>query len=215
MKRARQDAAASDSKPAAKGRASKSKGSAASKAVSGPALGSAVDVIHVSGGTPPFTSEGILQQFVHPMTPEHFLANNYRKKCLVVHGGGAERLAGMCEEYLCGLDIAKLCEETASDHVFCWMKGIDGKIGSIQVDDSASALTCYNAGASLYFRSPQPFADEFVAAMARDVKMNFGAFYLNGTRVVVWVFAALVSGLNAVTTVVLRLMMVIDGDGDN
>ncbi len=48
---------------------------------------------------------------------------------------------------------------------------LDGKIESFELEDPKAALSCHNAGASLYFRAPQPMADELVA----DLTLALGA----------------------------------------
>jgi hypothetical protein len=129
------------------------------------------------------TPDNVFQQFVAPMSVDEFLSTIYRKKCLAIQGGGTARLRTVVDEGLYGGDLGALMDNTASDNLFCWLKGTDGSIGSIQLESSSAAMTCYSAGASLYFRSPQAFADQYVTAMARGVKMSFGSFYSNGMLV--------------------------------
>ena len=101
-----------------------------------------------------------------------------------------------------GLNIEALLQNTASESIFVWMKnpseGKDGKIDSFELEGEnavKSAMICYNAGASLYFRyelrskfkfsnnssrSPQEMAENFIPLMTQSLGMNFGGFYSNG-----------------------------------
>lgn len=48
---------------------------------------------------------------------------------------------------------------------------------SIALDDPQHAMTCYEAGASLYFRAPQEMADELIPKISCDVGLEFGGLY--------------------------------------
>jgi hypothetical protein len=131
-------------------------------------------------GAPELTTDNLLASFVHPMSVADFKDRVYRRKCLVVHGGGEARTNRLAEEFFCGQRLPKLLEETASEHIFCWLKQRDGAISSIEVDTPEAALTAHGAGASLYFRSSQESADALVGAMAADVGMSFAGVHQNG-----------------------------------
>ena len=60
------------------------------------------------------TPENAFEQFLAPLAPSEFLSHIYRRRCLVVHGGGLGRLASMCEDGLYGLDLHELAAATAS-----------------------------------------------------------------------------------------------------
>lgn len=48
--------------------------------------------------------------------------------------------------------------------------GKPGPIESFETDDVNTALVCHNAGrASLYFRAPQPMADQVVRELSNDL----------------------------------------------
>lgn len=154
---------------------------------------------------PRLASDDILRRFMHPMPPSRFLEEHYRRQAVVVHASPT-RTEGLVHEHLFDLDLEHLLENTASEHVFAWLRQGDGKIQSIEVPDSRSALVCHGAGGSLYFRcgampdmdhsglisdfgapararvrrSSQEMADEYVAAMNQAVGMNSGGVYHDG-----------------------------------
>ena len=80
-----------------------------------------------------------------------------------------------------------MLQNTASENIFVWMKNIkDGKIDSFEVEPESSrnALVCHNAGASLYFRSPQEMASTFIREMTMQLGINFGGMYPDGAEMV-------------------------------
>lgn len=103
------------------------------------------------GQVPRLASDDILRRFMHPLPPSQFLGEYYRRQAVVVHASPT-RADGIVHEHLFDLDLEHLLENTASDHVFAWLRQGDGKIESIEVPDSRSALVCHGAGGSLYFR---------------------------------------------------------------
>lgn len=76
-------------------------------------------------------------------------------------------------EHLFDLNLLHLMENTPSPHIFVWMRNqTDGKIESFELDDRKAALSCHNAGASLYFRAPQAMADQVVADLTLGLGMH-------------------------------------------
>lgn len=77
-------------------------------------------------------------------------------------------------QHLHSLDLPTLLEETPSPNIHVWMTpmedGKPGPIESFETDDVNTALVCHNAGrASLYFRAPQPMADQVVRELSNDL----------------------------------------------
>ena len=66
-----------------------------------------------------------------------------------------------------------MMNNTASEQIFVWMRSTEeeslGKISSFEVDDQNAALTCYQSGASLYFRSTQEMADIFISQLTQGI----------------------------------------------
>jgi hypothetical protein len=76
----------------------------------------------------------------------------WKKKCFATTNA-PERMNSIVRDYLFNLDLKELLTNTASDNIFVWMKSTsNGKIDSFELEDWKAAMTCYNAGASLYFR---------------------------------------------------------------
>ena len=88
----------------------------------------------------------------------------------------------MVSEHLFDLDLEELLDNTASGAIDVWMRvakpddSSSKAVDSITVDSAAAALTCFNAGASLYCLSTQQMADEYIGALAVALGMNFGGF---------------------------------------
>lgn len=66
------------------------------------------------------------------------------------------------------------------------IKAVDAdgaRIDSIRLDSAKDAMTCYNAGGSLYFRSSQRMADAFIPAMSEALGMGAGnSLYFDSTQ---------------------------------
>eukprot|EP01138_Halocafeteria_seosinensis_P000620 gb/GECG01000635.1/.p1 GENE.gb/GECG01000635.1/~~gb/GECG01000635.1/.p1 ORF type:complete len:616 (+),score=74.62 gb/GECG01000635.1/:1-1848(+) len=126
--------------------------------------------------------EDILESFAYPFGARGFMKHVYRRHCLAIQNGGVERIRGVCERYLHNLNIEKLVHDSPSEKIFAWLKPKETnkaqqRLDSIALDNPDHALTCYDAGASLYFRAPQEMADEFIPALSRAIGLEFGAFY--------------------------------------
>lgn len=121
-------------------------------------------------------SQGVLSTFFYPVPFQEALRRYFHgKKCVSFLNGGQERLQLLKEKYMCNLDIEQLLEQTASDHISCWLRNAStGQIGTVRVSDAASALQLHAVGASLYFRSGQELADAFMGSIARE--LGFGPF---------------------------------------
>eukprot|EP00962_Isochrysis_galbana_P026332 scaffold8155_cov111-Isochrysis_galbana.AAC.1 len=61
---------------------------------------------------------------------------------------------------------------------------VDGARGadSFKTEDSSAALTCYRAGASLYFRAPEDVSDLLVTSLSQQLGMSFGALHPDGAH---------------------------------
>lgn len=135
-----------------------------------------------------------LTAFLHPLTKDAFIKKHWRKSVYVAHNGGTQRLRASfhlhyldtsdpaaseewVNEHLHALDLPTLLEETPSPNIHVWMTppSVDGKRGpieSFETDDVNTALVCHNAGrASLYFRAPQPMADQVVRELSDGLGM--------------------------------------------
>ena len=87
----------------------------------------------------------------------------------------AARFDKLCQEDMFNLDLDDMLANTASDNIFVWLrsntpatstaqgsssssssssssKAPDVLLNSIEVPDPATAIKCYDSGASLYFR---------------------------------------------------------------
>jgi hypothetical protein len=91
-----------------------------------------------------------------------------------------ERLRAVVDDELFECDLPSLLRASTSDSIFCWSKAASGDIVSVETSNVDHAMACYDAGASLVFRSPGHFADTFVRCMAREVGMSFGAAHIDG-----------------------------------
>ena len=136
----------------------------------------------------------LLCELLHPLpAPELFLERYWGRKPLAVLGVGASRVAQLNEEAMFGLDVKELMVNSASDSIFVWMKEQPPSSSSTSSSSSPStpslsaslqatsppissfpldnpnqldaALVCYNAGASLYFRSSPALSRVFVRAL--------------------------------------------------
>jgi len=137
----------------------------------------------------------LLAQLVFPLTPAAFVQRYYRSRVLATHGP-ASRYDPVAE-HLHGLSLPKLLEDSPSEAIHVWVArqlggsgdiaatpnvagGSDGGAESFKTDDAAAALTCYRAGASLYFRAPEEVSDVLVTALSQQLGMSFGSLYPDG-----------------------------------
>lgn len=86
-----------------------------------------------------------------------------------------------------GLSLPKLLEDSPSDAIHVWVaqslapKGVPRRAAdSFKTEEPAAALTCYRAGASLYFRAPEELSELLVTALSQQLGMSFGAIYPDG-----------------------------------
>ena len=137
--------------------------------------------IRLLSPSPMFAPATLLQDFVTPLTSPQFLSEIFRKKCLLIRDGGESRFADLYARELCGLDLKSLLAASTSERVFCWSKRSGTGIVSIEVDTVDAAMSLYEAGASLCFRSPRAFLTNYVLPMSQHVRMGFGATHIDGT----------------------------------
>ena len=144
----------------------------------------------------------LLSHLLHPIPADSFFESHWQKRPLAVLGLGAARVARLIEEHMEGLDVAQLMANSASDSIFVWMKerahrqegalpspeqerahALTSPISSFPLDNPAqldAALTCYAAGASLYFRSSSSLSRLFVRAL--NAAVGYGLWGLNSDR---------------------------------
>ena len=113
-----------------------------------------------------------LCSLVAPLTTDEFHEHVFRRRALHVPGR-LDRFAELLREHFCDGNLDELLEETASEHIFAWMRkaaaGIDLKLGSVELSSAADARTAWSGGASLYFRSSQSACDSIVPGLARSI----------------------------------------------
>lgn len=127
--------------------------------------------------------KNFLSSLIFPIPVENFINDGiYQHRVFVNTHGTRDRFRWLVNEYLFGLDLLEMMEESASadEGIFVWMKDAGtGKLQSFQTSP-ANALVCYNSGsASLYFRSPQRMADDFASALSDSVGMDFAGRFLD------------------------------------
>lgn len=120
---------------------------------------------------PCIEEDSFLQRLISPMSIQDFKKNCFRNSP-AKFSCNSERLEfiqdELIEPYMSELDVPSIVERSASTDIFVWMLGPDGKIGSFGASREV-AMTCYRAGLSLYFRSCQEMADEFVGRLVREL----------------------------------------------
>ena len=86
---------------------------------------------------------------------------------------GNDRLLTVLKEQLYDLDIDMMLENTASESIHVWLKGIDkdkdNSLDSITVDTASNAKSLYNAGHSLYCRASQELENEVISKVLEEV----------------------------------------------
>ena len=108
----------------------------------------------------------LLETLVSPVSRETFINEYWQYKALKLEGNGKPRLHNsVVENYLHGLDVESLVQDSPSEEIHVWLKNPNGSFTSFQASPEV-AMACYNSGqASLYFRSPQPFIDAMISAL--------------------------------------------------
>lgn len=93
-------------------------------------IGAAVDVVTLRGPSAlpahlATLDEGnAFESFIFPLKPSAFLQDIYRKKCLVIHGGGMSRLEAMCDSDLCGESAVSSCGALPQSLVYVFQHNI-------------------------------------------------------------------------------------------
>ncbi|KAJ9468364.1 hypothetical protein DIPPA_29968 [Diplonema papillatum] len=122
-----------------------------------------------------------LDSLLHPMDPQTFLEDCYKKKATAILGGGESRIAWLRSQ-LSDLDIDSLVERSPSPQINVWMRRIsDQRNTSIQTTPEQAA-EAYRCGASLYFRAPGEVEEAFLPMIGAALGMNFSLFDTDGVR---------------------------------
>ncbi len=123
--------------------------------------------------------------FAWPLDRTTFMEEYWQLKALLIKGDGQQRLdASVVSDYLFDLDLERLLDHTPSDSIHVWLAqhgNKTGKVESIKVNEPAVALACHRAGASLYFRAPQPLADALVSAAFLSLGASFSGWQPDGS----------------------------------
>lgn len=138
------------------------------------------------------SEDELLSKLIYPMTTSEFFQDIYRKKALAICNSRLSRFRPLIRKYLYNLSVQDLLENTASDSISVWVVDKDtSKISSFKTDDTKIALTCYQSGAALYFRSSEAFQDFIVSRASKDLNMQAFSNYGDGmTRGEVEIFIA-------------------------
>ena len=132
----------------------------------------------------------LLSQLVYPLSPADFRGRHWRSCALAVHGP-AERIKGLGERMLHQLSLRRLLDATPSEEIHVWLRanrdpqhatasaanGASRSAAnkSFTVAETSAALSCYESGASLYFRAPPEASDLLVTALSQQLGLSFGA----------------------------------------
>ena len=132
----------------------------------------------------------LLSQLVYPLSPADFRGRHWRSCALAVHGP-AERIEGLGERMLHQLSLRRLLDATPSEEIHVWLRanrdpqhatasaanGASRSAAnkSFTVAETSAALSCYESGASLYFRAPPEASDLLVTALSQQLGLSFGA----------------------------------------
>ncbi|KAG8462201.1 hypothetical protein KFE25_011651 [Diacronema lutheri] len=145
---------------------------------------------------PPVAAASVLASAVHPCVPAEFLATHWRRRALAVVPSGTPaaraaadaRLAPLASE-LFDLDLRELLASSASERIFAWMHARDagasagverGALRSFELESASAAATAHECGASLYFRAPPAFCEEWVGAACEQLGLGMGARHPTG-----------------------------------
>jgi Cupin-like domain len=146
--------------------------------------------------------EQCVDAFCFPLSKTQFVDEHLNaQRPLAIVGGTLNRIEALLDEHLFSGDIRQLATHTASETMFAWLqeKGAENEekgksddsdsesesestkqVMSIDVDDVEKAMALYWSGASLYFRSPQAFAELFCRAFSGALGFDFGGTYGDG-----------------------------------
>ena len=86
-------------------------------------------VVAVPGNAPSIPNgKALLEAYLHPVSVQQFFREHFTRKCLVLRGGGKERLGGLMSRHLYNLSLPQLLQHTASEEISAWFKpGQGGK----------------------------------------------------------------------------------------
>ncbi len=134
------------------------------------------------------TSNKILGDFLHPLSPSDFKSNCFRKKAVHVRSNRKERVDGIISDYMFGLDPKQIFEETSSDSVFLWIPSKDKNeascttsqtksLQSIDIQDPNTAHILHtNSNYSSYCRAPPELEQLLVSNMLRETGFGLGQY---------------------------------------
>ena len=101
-----------------------------------------------------------------------FLAEDFQRRPVVVRGS-KDRLTEIIDNFMWGLDVASILENTASENgIHCWLNAGDDKtssMDSISVDQASVALKLHNAGHSLYCRASPELESVLVPKLLNEL----------------------------------------------
>ena len=160
-----------------------------------------------SKSCPRIGKDGFLKAFLHPFEDEEvFMQSILHKKAFAVTGLGKERVQSLLETYLCGGNVEKLIENTASeDGVSVWLPNNNNNNNNNNDDESSATATMESfkvtdpqltlglfrdAGASLYMRAPKHACEDLTQAIFHDLEIPFSKYADGSSRGEVEVFLA-------------------------
>lgn len=116
--------------------------------------------------------EPLLPRLLHPVAVADFKSKYFHKHPLHIQATSADRIEPVLETFLRG-DVEAIVENTASDRIHIWCKDKQtGKLQSIPLDDSASAVHLHAAGHSVYCRAPVEVEDAVVRKMLTELGLG-------------------------------------------
>lgn len=130
---------------------------------------------------PATLTSDFLATFVAPLTREEFFATYWQRRALVIKSDQHRLTPLVFEEWMLGGDLEALLDATPTEAIHVWLRSAEGgPTESIKVD-ATTALACHRAGASLYFRSPQPLSDALVAAALMSLGAHASGWQPDGS----------------------------------
>ena len=125
-----------------------------------------------------------LDALLHPLAKDDFLRQHFRRRCVVIRGGGAARAAALFPAASAG-HIEVMLEHTASERAMCWVRtqgavptlhGLPPSRGttarSLDVEDPQNALALHAAGHALYCRAPAALEERLVNALLAETSLG-------------------------------------------
>ncbi|KAL3808536.1 hypothetical protein ACHAXA_002703 [Cyclostephanos tholiformis] len=158
------------------------------------------------GGTRSFRpdSTALLDDMLHPMSVDEFLDSHFRNNAVHVNRRGLTRgervgmVGDICENYLFGLDVRRIFEETSSENVFLWLRhplspssSSSAKsssslrpppppppLDSVEISDPSAAYKLHVSGNHpAYCRAPPRLERLLVSSLLRSTGLGGGHYY--------------------------------------